>query len=80
MSAIRPIGRAAPDADAAASVIERREPWGRAGVEPSLREMFADPLVHMVMARDGVTPEILAGAVAEGRARLRRSPCWGCAA
>jgi len=29
--------------------------WARAGVEPALEEVMADPVVHLVMRRDGLT-------------------------
>ena len=75
MSAIRAIRRHSSSQPQSV----RDEIWP-AGTEPTLREMFADPLVHLVMRRDGVTPEMLAGFIAEGRARLRRDLCWRCAA
>jgi hypothetical protein len=28
-----------------------------AGIEPSIEEMLADPIVHLVMARDGITEQ-----------------------
>lgn len=31
--------------------------WGRAGPEPSLEDVMADPMVQLVMRRDGLTPE-----------------------
>lgn len=33
------------------------QPYGTAGHEPSLEELLADPLVHLVLARDGLTVE-----------------------
>ena len=56
--------------------------WREAGKEPSLREVLADPLVHLVMRRDGVTLaqlEALLGRAKE-RAKERRSLCCLCAA
>ncbi len=37
---------------------------------PSLREMLADPIIRVVMARDGVTEQELFGAIAKARGRL----------
>lgn len=46
-----------------------REDWTEAGVEPGLVETLMDPLVHLVMKRDGVSmPELLDVVV---RARLQ---------
>ncbi len=42
-----------------------RDTWLGAGQEPALEEVLADPLVHLVMRRDGVTP-------GESRFRHRR--------
>ncbi len=47
--------------------------WREAGKEPSLREVLADPLVHLVMRRDGVTLTQLEAVLA--RAKERRSLC-----
>ena len=49
--------------------------WREAGHEPGLGEVLADPLVHLVMRRDGVTLPELEGVVAAARARLRRGVC-----
>jgi hypothetical protein len=48
-------------------------PAGRwpAGDEPSLDEMFADPIFHLLLRRDRLTlPDVL-GAIAEARGRMR---------
>jgi len=39
--------------------ISRRQPWGVAGVEPRLCDLLDDPLVRLVMSRDGVTRDQL---------------------
>jgi hypothetical protein len=57
-----------------------RDPWARAGIEPRLAEMLADPLVHQVMRRDGVTEAALRGVIGRAQARLRSAPCCRCAA
>lgn len=51
------------------------EQWP-AGTEPVLADVLADPLVHLVMRRDGVTPQALNAAIAHARAALGPSrPC-----
>jgi hypothetical protein len=50
-----------------------------AGTEPQLSEMLADPLVQLVMRRDGVTIPQLAAVIADAQAKLRRRLC-GCLA
>ncbi len=54
--------------------------WRAAGQEPALDEVLADPLVHAVMQRDGVTPSALRAVVAAAQAKLRRGLCCRCAA
>jgi hypothetical protein len=49
--------------------------WTAAGMEPALAEVQADPMVHLVMRRDGVSPCGLRRVVAAARAALRRDPC-----
>jgi hypothetical protein len=49
--------------------------WREAGIEPSLREVLSDPLVHQVMRRDGVTLGELARVIAQAQATLRRGLC-----
>jgi hypothetical protein len=49
-----------------------REAYGMAGVEPSLAEVLADPLVHQVMARDGLTAVQVARDLLEAANRLKR--------
>lgn len=34
-----------------------RNSWSIAGVEPRLDELLADPIVHLVMQRDGISPD-----------------------
>jgi hypothetical protein len=52
------------------------EQWP-AGTEPALADVLDDPLVHLVMRRDGVTPQALDQAIARARATLglTRPPC-----
>jgi hypothetical protein len=49
--------------------------WTAAGVEPDLAEVLAEPMVHLVMRRDGVSPCGLRRVIAGARAALRRDPC-----
>jgi len=44
--------------------------WSESGTEPELAEMMTDPLVQLVMARDGLTHDDLWNAVLVARARL----------
>jgi hypothetical protein len=55
----------------------RRQP---ADTEPSLSELIADPVLHAMMARDGIGCADLVGAIDVARARLglgpwREAPC-----
>jgi hypothetical protein len=45
-----------------------------AGTEPRLSDVLADPLVHLVMRRDGVSAHALHQIVAEARAGLGYAP------
>jgi len=49
--------------------------WLTAGREPTLAEMLADPLVALVMRRDGVSPAELRAVVATAQGRLRGRLC-----
>jgi hypothetical protein len=57
-----------------------RPKWGTDAGEPALVEVLADPVVHLVMRRDGVTLDQLRAVIARAQARLRRDPCCRCAA
>ena len=50
-------------------------PWGGPGSEPSLPEVLADPLIHAVMRRDGVTFGELVCVIARAQVKLRRGLC-----
>lgn len=54
-----------------------RDAWGVAGIEPSLCEALADPLVHLVMQRDGVSRADLVAVIRAAQTRLHDtiSPC-----
>lgn len=45
--------------------------WLRPGAEVSLREMLDDPIVHLLMARDGVSREEIEALVRSLRQRLQ---------
>ncbi|MGF1607777.1 MAG: hypothetical protein ACFCUQ_00160 [Kiloniellales bacterium] len=47
--------------------------WSSYGVEPDLTEVLSDPLVQLVMRRDGIGQEEVWQAVAQARARLAPS-------
>ena len=49
--------------------------WRKAGEEPDLAEILADPLVHLVMRRDGVSLKELETVIARARAALRAELC-----
>ena len=49
--------------------------WRDAGTEPDLAEVLADPVVHLVMRRDGVSPCQLRQVIVEARKRLRGGLC-----
>ena len=52
---------------------ERR--WSTAGTEPALADMLADPIVHLVMRRDGVTEDALRRVIEAAQAMLRSRLC-----
>jgi hypothetical protein len=49
--------------------------YRHAGIEPRLDEVLADPLVHLVMARDRVGLAALQAVIADAQCRLRIRPC-----
>jgi hypothetical protein len=54
--------------------------WLSAGKEPPLAELLADPLIGLVMRRDGVSPAALRAVIATARHRLRGRLCCRSAA
>jgi hypothetical protein len=48
--------------------------WLSPGEEPVLSDLLADPVVHAVMHRDGVTTRELCNHIASARARLGFDP------
>jgi hypothetical protein len=57
--------------------LHESQPWGRPGIEPTLRDVLADPLVHAVMRRDGVSVAALQSLIAQVGWRLRHSSARG---
>ena len=49
----------------------RANQYGRAGTEPSMRDLLSDPLTHAVMARDKVSFNDLQAVVNKARETLR---------
>jgi len=49
--------------------------WEEPGSEPRLAEVFADPIVHLVMRRDSVSLGELRAVVARAQARLGERLC-----
>lgn len=47
-------------------------PWSQPGEEPPVEDLMDDPMVRLVMARDGVGRAELETVVARGRTTLRR--------
>jgi hypothetical protein len=46
-----------------------------AGEEPALAEVMADPIVHLVMARDKLSWDDMERAIARGQRQLRSRLC-----
>ena len=49
--------------------------WTIAGAEPDLAQVLAEPIVRLLMRRDGVSPCAVARVLAAARAALRRGHC-----
>ena len=49
--------------------------WQNAGEEPALADVLADPLVHQVMRRDGVSFQQLQTVIARAQCALRVGLC-----
>ena len=49
--------------------------WRVAGAEPDFAEVLAEPMVHLLMRRDGVSPCALRRVVVAARSALRRGLC-----
>ncbi len=48
----------------------KAQPWRFAGEEPALDELLADPLLHLVMKRDGVSEAALQAVIEAARVKL----------
>lgn len=48
--------------------------WGRAGIEMPIEEALADPIVHLVMRRDGLMPADVRAVIDEVRRRHSSGP------
>jgi len=59
-------------------IVRRPQPFLHG--EPPLREVLADPVVHAVMRRDGVSFGHLLNVIAAAQAPLRRGLCCSAAA
>lgn len=49
--------------------------WSMPGAEPDLTEVLAEPIVRLLMQRDGVSRCALVRVLATARAALRRGQC-----
>lgn len=49
--------------------------WLEPGEEPVLTDLLADPLLHLVMRRDGVSMTELCNHIVQAQRRLGFSPC-----
>jgi hypothetical protein len=56
------------------SALHEARPWGTVGIEPTVSEMLADPLVQALMRRDGVSRTALESLIADAQRRLRLPP------
>jgi hypothetical protein len=45
-------------------------PYERAGIEPDLHELLADPVLHAVMNRDGLSEETIRAVIRNAQVRL----------
>jgi hypothetical protein len=46
--------------------------YEEAGIEPSIAEVLAEPIVHAVMRRDSISEATLIGVIKEARKRLEQ--------
>ena len=53
------------------AALHETQPWGRAGVEPPLHEVLADPVIQAIMRRDGVAPVNLESIIIGAKARMQ---------
>ncbi len=52
--------------------MRQSEAWLRG--EPSIQELMSDPIIHLVMRRDGLTPEIVWAVIQAASAELQVKP------
>ncbi|QJP16369.1 hypothetical protein G3545_23670 [Starkeya sp. ORNL1] len=50
--------------------IDARHAWADAHVEPSIDDILADPIIHLVLRRDGLTPGAVKARLDQERRRL----------
>jgi hypothetical protein len=50
--------------------IDARHAWADAHVEPSIDEILADPIIHLVLRRDGLTAGAVKACLDQERRRL----------
>ncbi len=46
--------------------------WAHAGPEPELDDMLADPIVHLVLKRDGLTRDDVVAVMRQARFKITR--------
>lgn len=59
------------DREAACRQTRSRSDWSRAGIEPSLEEVLEDPIVSLLLRRDGLTSYDVRRVTDAARRRLR---------
>jgi hypothetical protein len=52
------------------AAINAMRAYDEAGIEPSIAEVLAEPIVHAVMRRDSISEATLVGFIKEARKRL----------
>jgi hypothetical protein len=55
--------------------IHRADQWQGGAIEPRLQDVLKDPLVALVMRRDGVSAELLCAVIRQAQAKLRLPLC-----
>jgi hypothetical protein len=56
------------------NALHEAQPWGRSGVEPPLSDVLADPLVQVLMRRDGVSRTELESIIARATEAATMQP------
>jgi hypothetical protein len=70
MSSNRTFSTSRPSLEPTINRWRRAEAWRAAGTEPTISEILVDPIVHLVMRRDGVAVSDVVGVLAAARASL----------